>query len=141
ADPLQLDGDGDGQGDACESETIASLSLVSGTSSAASELRNRLVEVAPQRLHKSDGIINFIDPDFTVTGGASVANGAIRAAVTSQITVAIDPNPAAPSTTTKVCNNVISVNFTLLDASTDPTDTISPGPNFSALLIDPGSGL
>ena len=135
ADPLQLDDDGDGRGDACEDRTIASLSLGATTNAANSELRNRLVEVAPDKLHRTDGIINFIDPDFTVAG-SGVADGAIRAALSSMVTVAIDPNPGTPSTTTKVCNNVLPYNFTLLDASTDTSMTISPGTNFSALLAD-----
>ena len=136
ADPLQLNVDADAQGDACETDTLASLDLIATTSNANAELRNRLVEVAPDRLHKADGIINFIDPDFTVAGGGGVTNGAIRAALTSNVTVAIDPNPGAPTTTTKVCNNVIPVSYTLWDASTNPADTIEPGAGFANLTED-----
>ncbi len=136
ADPLQLDADGDAQGDACESDHIATLTLASSSDNAASEMRNRLVEVAPKSLHRSDGIINFIDQDFFVEDGANVSNGAIRAALDSAITVAQDPNPAVPTPTTRICNDVIPVSFTLLDASTNPLDTITPGTNFASLLAD-----
>jgi hypothetical protein len=136
ADPLQLNVDGDAQGDACETETLAELDLISGTNAANSELRNRLVEVAPDRLHRADGIINFIDPDFTVASGGSVTDGAIRAALTSNVTVAIDPNPGAPTATTKVCNTVIPVSYTLWDSSTNPADTIESGAGFANLRGD-----
>ncbi len=95
ADPLQLDADGDSQGDACEDANLATISVTAGSNAANAELRGRLVEVAPQRLHRRDGIIQFIDPDWGVTAGSSVTNGAIRAAVNAMVTTAIDPTQCA----------------------------------------------
>ena len=139
ADPLQLNSDGDAQGDACETNTIAALDLISGSNAANSELRNRLVEVAPDRLHKADGIINFIDPDFIVASSGGVGgidDGAIRGALSSQITVGMDTGPGTTEHSIKACNDVFTVNFTLLDASITPSDSIVPSAGFANLLAD-----
>jgi hypothetical protein len=92
--------------------------------------------VAPKPLHRPDGIINFIDADWGVTGGGSVADGAIRAAYSISVTAGIDPSPGSQSTAWKPCNNVVPLNFTLIDASLNPADTITPGTGFDSLVAD-----
>lgn len=129
ADPLQLDSDtSTAAGDACEANNIVEFHPVSRAAGANSELRERLVEVAPKALHRSDGIVTLTDPDWTIAAGSAVPDGAIRAALTGTYVISVAPDPT--------CNKTFSFQFTLIDATTNAADTISPGVNYANLVAD-----
>ncbi len=130
ANPLQLDADtSTPAGDACEDAHIVGLEAVASTNGANSELRGRLMEPAPKMLHEFiGGIVTVTDPDWSIAPGGAVPNGAIREALTTAVTTSMSPS--------HTCNTSLPVNFTLVDASTDPTQTIDAGADFSNLLND-----
>jgi hypothetical protein len=136
ADPLQLDTDPDiAGGDACgefsngDPAYIATLDAVPGRENAHGELRGRVLEPAPGILHRvSTGYVEYTDPDWTITPGSSITDGAIREAATLVIGEALSPS--------HTCNKPLPVDFTLIDASLDYSQTIDVGTNLPALATD-----
>ena len=140
ADPLQLDdypayGSGVNAGDACHVTAGGAQPLISrleefpsGTL-ANGELRGRVALPAPKMLFNvRSGYREITDADWTIVPGSSVPNGAIRDIMSTTIGTTLSPSIT--------CNYTLPVTWTLVDASTDYTDTVATGTNYATLLAD-----